>query len=58
MAVFLYRCPRTGLKVQGWYPEELSAKESHTYETLECTACSGIHLVDPLSGKVLGDDEE
>jgi hypothetical protein len=24
------------------------------FETVSCLACSGIHLVDPIDGKVLG----
>jgi hypothetical protein len=58
MAAFIYRCPTTGLKVQGWFPEEVPTKESYTYETVKCPACNGVHLVDPSTGKALGDDED
>jgi hypothetical protein len=46
MVLFTYRCPRTGLQVQGWADGEI-------YEPVTCTACGRIHLVNQKSGKVL-----
>jgi hypothetical protein len=55
MATFLYRCPNTGLQVQGYTPEQISDDDS-PYETVTCLACQQVHLVRPGSGKVLGED--
>jgi hypothetical protein len=56
----LFNCPRTGNKVQALLAEQTTgtgggAQDAGTrYETVSCLACSGIHLVDPVDGKVLG----
>ena len=55
MVPFLYRCPNTGLKVQGWSADEITEDEADTYETVTCTACGQLHLVNRESGRVLGD---
>lgn len=44
MAPFLFRCPNTGLHVQGWSAEEVPADELNTYETVTCIACQQVHL--------------
>lgn len=56
MATFLYRCPHTGLTVQSWLADEQDPPEDATYETVSCTACSRLHLVNPKTGRVLGAD--
>jgi hypothetical protein len=56
MPPFIYRCPNTGLKVQGFVAEEV-ANDSDAYETITCLACQQVHLVNPANGRVLGDDE-
>lgn len=54
---FVYRCPTTGYKVQGFVrdhppgPDDIS-----TYETMTCSACYRLHLVNPSSGHVAGTD--
>lgn len=50
----LFDCPVTGQKVQGLIAEETSAAPGTRYETVACLACSGVHLVDPVQGAVLG----
>ena len=56
----LFNCPRTGSKVQALLAEESTGASARyegpgmRYETVSCLACSGIHLVDPIDGKVLG----
>ena len=50
----LFNCPRTGHKVQALLVEEPASAGSTRYETVSCLACSGVHLVDPISGHVLG----
>jgi hypothetical protein len=58
MNAFLYRCPSTGLNVQGWVADDPPAeRDSETYEAVTCTACTRIHLVNPKTGRTLGDDE-
>jgi hypothetical protein len=56
MAPFIYRCPATGLKVQGWFAEEASPGEGEVYETVTCLACKRTHLVNRSTGRVLGGD--
>jgi hypothetical protein len=48
---FVYRCPATGLKVQGHVADDLIG--GATYEAVSCIACARVHLVNPKSGKVL-----
>jgi len=50
----LFNCPRTGHKVQALLAEEAVCPGSARYETVSCLACSGLHLVDPVGGTVLG----
>ncbi len=57
MPAFLFRCPNTGLNVQGWSAEEVSADEANTYQTVTCIACQQTHLVNPATGKVLSGDD-
>ena len=57
MATFLYRCPRTRLRVQGWVAEEPSQLEKQSYEAVTCLACGGVHLVNPASGRTIDDGD-
>jgi hypothetical protein len=57
MALVLYRCPNTGLHVQGFLADAIAEGEE-TYETIVCIACRQVHLVNPASGKVLSADDE
>ncbi len=50
---FVYRCPITGLTVQGQIAGDSSPKELETYTAVTCTACRQVHLVIPKTGKVL-----
>ena len=58
MATFLYECPTTGLKVQGWFADDVSESGGNTYELVTCLACQSAHLINPTTGKTLGSDEE
>ena len=58
MAPFLYRCPSTGLRVQGWSAEEVPANDANIYETITCIACQRVHLVNPATGNVLTSDDD
>jgi hypothetical protein len=54
MAVaFIYRCPNTGLKVQGWIAEDPTERLAENYASVTCTACAHVHPVNPKNGKVL-----
>ncbi len=53
MALFLYRCPNTGLNVQGFTADD-PTEEGAAYEIVTCTGGTRVHLVNPSSGKVLG----
>jgi len=54
---FIYRCPNTGFRVQGYVAEETSDNED-SYEAVTCLICNRTHLVNPSTGKVLGEREE
>jgi hypothetical protein len=56
MATFLY-CPRTALIVQGFVADD-PMDDNNQYIALKCLACRATHLVDPVAGKVLGQDDE
>ena len=50
----LFDCPQTGQKVQGLLAEQISGTNETRYESVSCLACSGVHFIDPVNGKVLG----
>jgi hypothetical protein len=52
MVFLTYRCPRTGLQVQGCAAAD-PLIDGEIYEPVTCTACGRIHLVNLKSGKVL-----
>ena len=56
MIPFLFRCPNTGLNVQGWAAE--AVENGETYEAVSCLACQQVHLVNPKTEKALGADED
>jgi hypothetical protein len=58
MAAFIYRCPTTGLKVQGWVADDVSANNGDVYHTVTCLACRQNHLVNPATGKLPSADDE
>jgi hypothetical protein len=61
MASFIFRCPNTGLNVQGWVaedPTERGREIKEIYEAITCTACTRLHGVSPATGKVLGADDD
>ncbi|MGB5184378.1 MAG: hypothetical protein WBO12_19610 [Xanthobacteraceae bacterium] len=57
MATFLYRCPNTRLRVQGWIADEWSQPETQNYEAMNCIACGGVHLVNLANGKTINEDD-
>jgi hypothetical protein len=47
---FIFICPVTAYPVQA-YAED-SAVAADYYEAIQCTACKGVHLVNPRSGRL------
>jgi len=58
MPAFLFRCPSTGLQVQGWVADDPSKADDDAFEAISCHACGQVHLVSPKSGKTLGNKSE
>ena len=56
MGSFVFTCPSTRLKVQGWSSDEAPAYDH--FEAIKCTACQRIHLVNARTGKVAGSEVE
>jgi hypothetical protein len=54
MPLFMYRCPNSGYRVQGFVPEDTS-EDDHVYESVTCPVCHQIHHVNPHTGVVLGE---
>jgi len=56
MATFLYRCPDTGMSVQGWIDDVGgdSDTESDTYTSATCAACGRVHMVNVKTRQVPG----
>src|SRR5262249_37054070 len=44
MPLFVYRCPTTGYRVQGFSAEDVSVN-THTYEPVACPLCKRTHQV-------------
>jgi hypothetical protein len=57
MATFLYRCPKTRLRVQGWIADETIQSEKQNYEAMNCLACGGVHFVNPTSGRTINEND-
>ncbi len=53
---FIYRCPTTGHNVQGSTPEVGEGQDHYIAET--CLACGRVHLVNPATGKLMGEEVE
>jgi hypothetical protein len=54
----IFRCPATGQNVQGWFSDDARDAGEGSYETVVCTACRNVHLVNPVSGKTLGASDD
>ena len=55
--VFLYRCPITGMSVQGHVAVDEGPIDLKVPEPLTCLSCGRIHLIDPNTGKLLPDTD-
>jgi hypothetical protein len=52
---FLFRCPNTGYRVQGFVTEE--AEGDQTYQPIDCIVCKRVHLVNSATGEVAGESD-
>jgi hypothetical protein len=57
MAYFVFRCPATGLNVQHQLDDDPDISENE-YEAITCLACTGLHLLNRKTGRLLGQDEQ
>ena len=57
MAAFIYRCPNTGRRIQALAAEEIT-EDGASYQPVTCVICRQVHLVNPLTGRVLGERDE
>lgn len=54
MSDFLYRCPFTGYVVEGRYEDTDEPPPSYVAQT--CPACRSVHLVNPVTGKLISEE--
>jgi len=54
----VFRCPNTGLNVQGWIADDPAESEAESYEAVTCTACTRLHLINPKTGRMLQDEKQ
>ena len=50
--------PNTAFSVQGWSAQAVENDDSEKYEAVTCLACQQLHLVNPKTGKTLGENDE
>ena len=53
MVTSIYKCPITGLMVQGWFSEEDAQRHAKTYEGFTCPVCRQVHFVNLRTREVL-----
>ena len=58
MATFIFRCPASGVSVQGWISDDAGSDSENEFVSISCTACRQVHLVNAATGRVLGDQSE
>ena len=56
MASLMFTCPTTRMAVHAWIVADPAAPALDYFEAAECTACRGVHMVNPRTGRVLGDN--
>jgi hypothetical protein len=54
MRNFIYRCPETGLNVQGSVDDEDA--ELKQYVAQVCLACGRVHTLNPRTGKLMSEE--
>ena len=56
MVPIIYRCPVTGLNVQGLFADEVPTEKANTYEPVACLSLRVCILVNRSTGKTLNED--
>jgi hypothetical protein len=54
--LYIYRCPTTRRKVQGFFADEVPPNKTETYEPVASALCTRVHLVNRSTGKTLGEE--
>jgi hypothetical protein len=44
--------------VQGWIVDDPAARDDKSYEAVTYYACRRVHMVDPKTRKVMGEDQD
>ncbi len=57
MAGYVYLCPNTGVRIQAFTSEEITA-DTNIYAPVTCIMCRQVHHVNPFTGRVLGADRD
>ena len=57
MAAFIYRCPNSRVRIQALAAKAIT-DDADTYQPVACAMCQQVHLVNPLTGKLLGERQE
>ena len=57
MAAFVYRCPNTRVRIQALAAEAIT-DDAYTYQPVACVMCKQVHLVNPFTGKLLGEQQK
>ena len=55
MVAFIYRCPVTVYNVQAFIADDPTRGMEDGFESVTCTVCGRVHLVNPKTGKVVGE---
>jgi len=58
MPPFIFHCPNTGFRVQGFASEDESEGAGDVFVGVTCLACGSMHLVNPKTGKMVGENDE
>jgi hypothetical protein len=59
MRPFVFRCPTTGFRVQGFAPDDDESEGAgDVYHGITCLACGLMHFVNPKTGKTAGERSE
>jgi hypothetical protein len=58
MPQLLFKCPRTAMNVQHWLDEPEPGDPHPSYASVVCNACTRIHFINSVTGKLLGGERE
>jgi hypothetical protein len=59
MPPFIFRCPNTGFRVQGFAADDGESEAADdVFVGVTCLACGSMHLVNPTTGKTVGENGE